>query len=165
MLQSYTPTTSYKHAKLVPTTIFSNSKTSILEPKVEMSLHALRIFKEVTRGFPRLQIFLEHNNKKIRWSHAHFDELSPLGRLIWLRIPTVVYWSLWKERNQRDFQDVVTAPHMTPNLDFSLLYSWLSHLPAVSNVKFHEWLFNWRFVASSWGSLALFRDVFLMRSC
>lgn len=43
------------------------------------------------------------------WNHAHFDDVFPLGRLIWRCVPTVIFWSLWMERNQRIFDDDATA--------------------------------------------------------
>lgn len=77
-----------------------------------------------------------------KWSHAHLDDLSPRGRLIWRCIPEVVCWSLWKERNQWVFGDVVTDLGKILNLVLYLHFSWLSHVPNVSCVSFHAWFFG-----------------------
>lgn len=77
------------------------------------------------------------------WSQERLSDLSARGNFLWLCVPTIGCWTLWREQNTRIFENQVMEASKLLDAALSLVFSWVSHIPLFKDIKYVEWVLGW----------------------
>lgn len=88
---------------------------------------------------------MQENIKQVLqdWKSWNMESLSMRGRAVWKCIPFAICWVLWKERNERIFEDKSVVEWKIPNMVLSYLFHWMSPLVLFRELKFSDWMLEW----------------------
>lgn len=68
------------------------------------------------------------------------DDLLVRRKCLWLGVPAIVCWVMWRVRNAHIFECVAANPFKLPDIALSPFYLWVFYIPLFKDMKYVDWV-------------------------